>query len=71
MISLGNAAEKSNFKMIFDGEHKTNTVCSENGSYIVTPFYNLDRQNLPDVDFLNGYMKFIPFILGGCPTIQL
>jgi len=64
MISAGNAVEKANFKIIFDGEHKTNTIYSENGSYIVTPFYNLDRQKLPYVDFSNGYMKFTPFILG-------
>lgn len=63
-ISIGNAAEKSTFKIIFDGENKTNTICSENGSYIVTPFYNLDRQKLPYVDFSNGYTKFTPFILG-------
>ena len=63
-ISIGNAAEKSNFKIIFDGENKTNTICTENGSYIVTPFYNLDRQKLPYVDFSNGYIKFTSFVLG-------
>jgi len=64
IISIGNAAEKSDFKILFDGENKTNTIITEEGSYIVTPFYNLDRQKLPYVDFSNGYMKFTSFVLG-------
>jgi hypothetical protein len=63
-ISIGNDTEKSYFKIIFDGENKTNTICAKNGSYIVTPFYNLERQKLPYVDFSNGHIKFTSFILG-------
>lgn len=63
-ISIGNAKEKLNFKIHFDGENKTNTIVAENDNRIITPFYNLDRQRLPYVDFSNGYMKFTSFILG-------
>ncbi len=63
-IYIGNATGKSNFEIIFDGENKTNTICTENGSHIVTPFYNFDRQKLPYVDFLNGYIKFTLFVMG-------
>lgn len=60
-ITITNA-EKSNLKIIFDGENKTNTIVAEDGSSITTPFYKLDRQKLPYVDFSNGYLKFISFI---------
>jgi hypothetical protein len=63
-IYIGNATGKSNFEIIFDGENKTNTICTKNGSHIVTPFYNFDRQKLPYVDFLNGYIKFTLFVMG-------
>jgi hypothetical protein len=63
-ICIGNNNEKSDFKVVFDGENKTNTIITENGSYIVTPLYNLDRQKLPYIDFSNGYIKFKPSILG-------
>jgi hypothetical protein len=62
-ITISNA-DKSNFKIIFDGENKTNTIVAENGSYIITPFYNLYRQKLPYIDFSNGYIKFLSFIKG-------
>ncbi len=62
-ITIGNA-EKSNLKIIFDGVNKTNTIVTENGNYIITPFYKIDRQKLPYVDFSNGYIKFISFIDG-------
>ena len=42
-ITISNA-DKSNFKIIFDGENKTNTIFAENGSYIVTPFYNREAK---------------------------
>ena len=63
-ISIGKVDEKSNFEVVFDGESKTNTIYTENGDYIVTPFYNLDRQKLPYLDFSNGYIKLTPFVLG-------
>lgn len=63
-IILGDASEKDNFKIIFDGINKTNTIYAQDGSSIVTPFYNLDRQQLPYIDFSNGYIKFTAFILG-------
>jgi hypothetical protein len=63
-ISIGNATERLDFKIMFDGENKTNTICTKNGSYIVTPFYSLDRQKLPYVDFSNGYIKFTSFVVG-------
>lgn len=63
-LILGDASEKVNFKIMFDGCNKTNTICSQNGSSIVTPFYNLDRQRLPYIDFSNGYIKFTAYILG-------
>lgn len=63
-IFVGNADEKSNFEVVFDGENKTNTIVAGNGNSMVTPFYNLDRQKLPYVDFSNGYIKFTPFVLG-------
>lgn len=63
-ICIGNATERLDFKILFDGENKTNTICTKNGSYIVTPFYNLDRQKLPYVDFSNGYIKLTSFVLG-------
>ena len=63
-ICIGNAAEKSNFEIIFDGDNKINTIRTKNGSYIVTPFYSLDRQKLPYVDFSNGYIKFTSFVMG-------
>ena len=62
-ITISNA-DKSNFKIIFDGENKTNTIVAENGSYIITPFYDLYRQKLPYIDFSNGYIKFVSFIKG-------
>ncbi len=63
-VVLGNASEKANFNIIFDGYNKTNTIYAEDGNSIVTPFYNLDRQNLPYLDFSNGYIKFTGFVLG-------
>ncbi|WP_231585469.1 MULTISPECIES: hypothetical protein [unclassified Methanosarcina] len=63
-VILGNASEKANFNIIFDGYNKTNTIYAQDGSSIVTPFYNLDRQKLPYLDFSNGYIKFTVFILG-------
>ena len=63
-MSIGNAKGKSNFEIIFDGENKTNTILTEDGNCIVTPFYDLDRQKLPYVDFSNGYMKFTSFVFG-------
>jgi len=62
-ITIGNA-DKSNLKIIFDGENKTNTIVAEDGSSITTPFCKLDRQELPYTDFSNGYIKFISFING-------
>lgn len=63
-ISIGNAAEKSNFEIIFDGHNKTNTIFAKDGDCIVTPFYNTERQRLPYVDISNGYIKFTSFVLG-------
>lgn len=63
-LVLGDASEKVNFKIMFDGCNKTNTIYTQDGSSIVTPFYNLDRQKLPYIDFSNGYIKFTSFILG-------
>jgi hypothetical protein len=70
-IFIGDAEEKSNFEVVFDGEHKTNTIYAENGNYMVTPFYNLERQKLPYVDFSNGYLKFTPFVLGAGKYIDV
>ena len=64
-IFIGNTKENFSFKIIFDGENKTNTICTEDGNYIITPFYNLERQKLPYVDFSNGYIKFTSFVMGG------
>jgi hypothetical protein len=64
IISLSNSKGKSNFEIIFDGENKTNTILAEDGSCIVTPFYDLDRQRLPYVDFSNGYIKLMSLVLG-------
>ncbi|KKG12780.1 hypothetical protein EO98_17225 [Methanosarcina sp. 2.H.T.1A.6] len=63
-VILGDASEKTNFKIIFDGYNKTNTIYVQDGNSIVTPFYNLDRQKLPYIDFSSGYIKFTAFILG-------
>ncbi|AKB74258.1 hypothetical protein MSLAZ_0997 [Methanosarcina lacustris Z-7289] len=63
-VILGNASEKANFNIIFDGYNKTNTIYAEDGNFIVTPFYNFYRQKLPYLDFSNGYIKFTGFILG-------
>jgi hypothetical protein len=62
-LVIGNA-KKSDFKINFDGENKTNTIVTENGSYIVTPFYDLERQKLPYIDFSNGYIKFVSVVIG-------
>ena len=64
IMSIGNAKGKSNFEIIFDGENKTNTILTEDGNCIVTPFYDLDRQKLPYVDFSNGYIKLLSFVFG-------
>src|SRR5690606_2956794 len=63
-ISLGEADEKSGFEITFDGYNKTNTITVNDGTCIVTPFYDLERQNLPYVDFSNGYIKFTSFVIG-------
>ncbi len=63
-ISIGNAAEKSNFEIMFDGHSKTNTIFTSDGNCIVTPFYNTDRQRLPYTDISNGYIKLTSFVLG-------
>lgn len=63
-ISIGNAAEKSNFEIMFDGHSKTNTIFASGGNCIVTPFYNTDRQRLPYMDISNGYIKLTSFVLG-------
>ena len=63
-IYLENAGERSDFKIIFDGFNKTNTIAVNDGTCIVTPFYDLERQKLPYVDFSNGYIKFTGFVIG-------
>ncbi|MGB9927754.1 MAG: hypothetical protein ACPK85_05050 [Methanosarcina sp.] len=63
-ITVGNSSEKSDFKIDFDGYNKTNTIYVKSGEFIVTPFYNNDRQNLPYIDFSNGYIKFTSLIIG-------
>lgn len=63
-ICIGNAAERSDFEITFDGCNKTNTICTKDGNCIVTPFYNTDRQRLPYIDFSNGYIKLTSFIMG-------
>ncbi|WP_229392304.1 hypothetical protein [Methanosarcina sp. DH2] len=63
-VILGDASEKANFKIIFDGYNKTNIIYAQDGSSIITPFYDLDRQQLPYIDFSSGYIKFTSFIIG-------
>ena len=63
-ICIGNATGKSDFEILFDGHNKTNTIYAKDGNYIVTPFYDLERQRLPYLDFSNGYLKFTTFIMG-------
>ncbi|TFH04211.1 MAG: hypothetical protein E4H06_03265, partial [Methanosarcina sp.] len=63
-VILDDASEKANFKIIFDGYNKTNTIAVNDGTCIVTPFYDLERQKLPYVDFSNGYIKFTGFVIG-------
>jgi hypothetical protein len=63
-ICIGNATEISDFEIMFDGYNKTNTIYAKDGNYIVTPFYSLERQRLPYVDFSNGYLKFTTFLMG-------
>ncbi|WP_238985582.1 hypothetical protein [Methanosarcina barkeri] len=63
-ISIGNAAEQSDFEIRFDGYNKTNTILAKDGKCIVTPLYNTERQRLPYVDISNGYIKFTSFVLG-------
>ena len=63
-ICIGNTSGKSDFNIMFDGYNKTNTIYAKDGSSIVTPFYNIERQRLPYVDFSNGYMKLTAFIIG-------
>jgi hypothetical protein len=63
-IHIGNAAEKLDFEILFDGYSKTNTIYTKDGRCITTPFYNFERQKLPYVDFSNGYIKFTSFIAG-------
>jgi hypothetical protein len=50
-ICIGEAKGKSDFEIAFDGYNKTNTISTADGNRIVTPFYSLERQNLPYVDF--------------------
>ena len=69
-ITVSNT-DKSNLKIIFDGVNKTNTIIAEDGTYISTPFYKLDRQKLPYIDFSNGYIKFISFINGNGTYIDV
>ncbi|HWR25798.1 MAG TPA: hypothetical protein VN278_06125, partial [Methanosarcina sp.] len=63
-VCIGNSTGKSNFEITFDGYNKTNTIYTEDGNSIVTPFYKLERQRLPYVDFSNGYIKFTNFLMG-------
>lgn len=63
-IHIGNASEKLDFEILFDGCSKTNTISAKDGRSIVTPFYNFERQRLPYTDFSNGYLKFTSFIAG-------
>lgn len=63
-ICIGNAIGKSDFKIMFDGYNKTNTIYAKDGSHIMTPFYDFERQRLPYVDFSNGYLKFTTFLIG-------
>ena len=66
-----NNNEKLNLKILFDGENKTNTISAENSGYIVTPFYKLNRQYLPYIDFSNGYIKFVSFVNGNGTYIDV
>jgi hypothetical protein len=70
-IQIENSTERSNFEITFDGYNKTNTISTKNGSYIVTPFYKLERQRLPYVDFSNGYLKFTAFLMGKGSYVNL
>lgn len=62
-ICIGNATEKLDFEIVFDGLNKTNTIYAKDGSCIVTPFYDFERQRLPYTDFSNGYLKFTIFLM--------
>ncbi|HII79005.1 MAG TPA: hypothetical protein HA261_00995 [Methanosarcina sp.] len=62
-ICLGNVGERHDFEIMFDGYNKTNTIAVSNDTRIVTPFYDLERQKLPYVDFSNGYIKFTSFVI--------
>ena len=66
-----NNNDKLNLKILFDGENKTNTISAENSDYIVTPFYKLNRQYLPYIDFSNGYIKFVSFVNGNGTYIDV
>ncbi|AKB23088.1 hypothetical protein MSWH1_2817 [Methanosarcina sp. WH1] len=63
-IFMGNATEKLDFEIMFDGCGKTNTIFAKDGKYITTPFYNSERRQLPYIDFSNGYLKFTSFLAG-------
>lgn len=64
IISIGDTTEISKFNIIFDGDNKTNTIYTNNSNYIITPYYDLDRQKLPYVDFSSGYIKITNYVIG-------
>lgn len=59
-----NNSDRLNLKILFDGDNKTNTISAQDSGYIVTPFYKINRQYLPYIDFSNGYVKFESFVNG-------
>jgi hypothetical protein len=58
------------FDIYFDGFKKMNTIYYGK-QFIETPFYNLDRQNLPYPDFSNGWIKFTNYIVGSGKFIDV
>ncbi|HIH74449.1 MAG TPA: hypothetical protein HA306_04200 [Methanosarcina sp.] len=72
-LFLGNSLEKLDFEITFDGCSRTNTVSTKDGECIITPFYDLERQMLPYVDFSNGYLRFTSFLSekGTCLDINI
>ncbi|NPE28445.1 hypothetical protein HNV12_10830 [Methanococcoides sp. SA1] len=63
-LLIPDVTEGLTLNITFDGVNKTNTIyCSEDSS-INTPFYAINRRELPYPDFACGWIKFANYVVG-------
>ncbi len=63
-LLIPDVTERLTLNITFDGVNKTNTIYCSGSSSISTPFYAINRRNLPYPDFACGWIKFANYVVG-------